>query len=65
MKSTSSTAAASWETALGKDVMDRTKNLANDMNDFRKLANLPAVVSIENFNTKMSIYVINSLLRNS
>ena len=45
-------ATASWETALGKDVMERTKNLANDMNDFRKLASLPAVVSIELSNFK-------------
>ena len=30
----------SWEATLGYDVMDRTKNLANEMNDFRKLANL-------------------------
>ena len=49
----------SWEAALGKDVMDRTKNLANEMNDFRKLANLPVVVSIiTELNTKIYLQEI-------
>jgi len=35
-----------WEITLGKDTVSRTKNLGNDMGDFRLLAHLPKVVCV-------------------
>ena len=35
-----------WEITLGKDTVSRTKNLGNDMGDFRLLAHLPKVVFV-------------------